>query len=330
MENSIKTPIGRKVLVTGATGFIGRRLCERLLAEGYEVRGTVRRTSSTSLIPDVEGIDVGDFVQKVDWSLALLNVDSVVHLAARVHVMHELVKDPLAEFRKINVVPTIDLARQAAKAGVRRFIFISSIKVNGESTPIDRPFTADDIPAPVDPYGISKYEAELELAKVAEETGMELVILRPVIVYGVGVSANFKEMMGWLNKGLPLPFGLVKNRRSLVAIDNLVDFIFTCLVHPKAANQKFLVSDGMDLSTPELLKLTASAMNKRILLIPVPVALLKGFGLLIGMDLAIKRLCESLCVDIRKNRDLLEWAPPISVEHSLEETALHFLSGYNR
>lgn len=328
--SAVKTKAGGKVLVTGATGFVGRGLCERLLQDGYAVRGAVRQIPNPKLVPDVERVVVGSLDQDVDWSSALSGVDFVVHLAARVHVMREFVVDPLAEFRKVNVTATINLARQAALAGVKRFVFISSVKVNGESTSIDRPFTAEDVPTPVDPYGISKYEAEGALTKIAEETGMELVIIRPVLVYGAGVKGNFLEFMRWLEKGIPFPLGSISNQRNLVSMGNLVDFILTCIKHPQAANQIFLVSDGDALSTPELFRMTASAMNKTAWLIPVPIGLLKRVGRLLGKGAYVQRLCESLRVDISKNRELLGWIPPVSVEVGLKETVLHYLADYDR
>lgn len=321
-----RTQIANKVLVTGATGFIGRRLCEKLIQNGYTVHGAVRQTPCPGLISEVKRIVTGSLDQHVDWFSALSGVETVVHLAARVHVMHEFAEDPLFEFRKVNVMATINLARQAALMGVKRFIFISSVKVNGESTPADRPFTTEDMPFPADFYGVSKYEAEIALSKIAEETGMELVIIRPVLVYGPGVKGNFLELMRWLEKGPPFPFGSMRNQRSLVSLDNLVDFILTCLKHPKAANQTFFVSDGVDLSMPELLKMTAAAMNKNVWLIPVPLGLMKGMGRLLGKEVYIQRICESLRVDISKNRQLVGWTPKISVEIGLKETVLNYLA----
>jgi nucleoside-diphosphate-sugar epimerase len=239
--------------------------------------------------------------------------------------MHDESSDPLAEFRKVNVEGTLNLARQAAEAGVRRFIFISSIKVNGEGTPLGSPYRADAQPQPADSYGISKMEAEQGLRALAAETGMEVVIIRPTLVYGPGVKANFLSMMRWLHKGVPLPFGAIHNQRSLVALDNLVDLIVTCIDHPAAANQTFLVSDGEDLSTTELLRRMATALGKPARLLPVPSWLLEAGASILGKKALSQRLCGSLQVDISKTRELLGWTPPLSVDAALRKTAAHFL-----
>jgi len=239
--------------------------------------------------------------------------------------MDDPVKEPLAEYRRINVDSTLNLARQAAASGVRRFVFLSSIKVNGESTPIERPFNADDPPKPTDPYAVSKHEAEEGLRQLAKETRLDLVIIRPVLVYGPGVKANFLSMMRWLDKGLPLPFGAIRNARSLVALDNLVDLVKTCLHHPAAPNETFLVSDGEDLSTPELLRRTAAAMGRPARLMPVPEFVLRSAATIVGKSDVGERLCGSLRVDIEKTRRLLGWSPPVSVDQALKKTARYFL-----
>jgi UDP-glucose 4-epimerase len=244
-----------------------------------------------------------------------------MHCAARVHVMAESVADPLAEFRRVNVQGTLNLARQAAAAGVRRFVFVSSIKVNGEATQLGRPFMADDAPAPLDAYGVSKMEAEQGLLETARQTGMEVVIIRPPLVYGPGVKANFAAMMRWLRCGVPLPLGAIHNQRSLVALDNLVDLIVTCLTHPAAANQTFLVSDGEDVSTTELLRRMGQALGRPARLIPVPVSWLKLAATLVGKPDVAQRLCGSLQVDIEKTRRLLVWTPPISLDEGLRRAA---------
>ena len=231
--------------------------------------------------------------------------------------MHDTDGDPLAAYRVVNTEGTINLARQAAAAGVRRFVFISSVKVNGEETSPGQPFTEEDEPAPLDPYGISKLEAEQGLRDLATATGMEVVIIRPPLVYGPGVKANFLTMMRWLNKGVPLPFGALDNRRSLVALDNLVDFIITCIDHPAAAKQTFLVADGEDLSTTELLRRVGRAMGKPVRLIPVPMGLLQAGARLLGKQEMARRLCGSLQVDITKARTLLGWKPPVAVDEGL-------------
>jgi nucleoside-diphosphate-sugar epimerase len=238
--------------------------------------------------------------------------------------MNDTEADPLAAFRQVNVEGTLNFARQAAEAGVRRFIFISSIKVNGEGTSAGQPYTADDVPAPTDPYGVSKQEAEQGLREVAQTTGMEVVIIRPVLVYGPGVKANFLNMMRWLDKGVPLPFGAIDNRRSLVSIDNLVDLIVTCIDHPAAANQTFLVNDGEDLSTTMLLSRMAHALGKPARLIPVPSWLLERGASMLGRKALSQRLCGSLQVSIEKTRTLLNWTPPVSVDDALAKTAQYF------
>ncbi len=263
-------------------------------------------------------VEVGDLEANTDWSLALIGVSSVVHAAARVHVMKDQSADPLAEFRRVNVAGTLNLAQQAAAVGVKRFVFISSIKVNGELTQIGQPFTEKDRAAPVDAYGISKYEAEVGLRRVAEETGMEVVIIRPVLVYGPGAKGNFLSMLHWLHKGIPLPFGAITNARSLVSLDNLVDLIITCLHHPAAANQTFLVSDGEDISTTQLLQYTASAMGVSSRLMPVPALMIQVAAKLLGKGEVAQRLCGNLQVNISKARQLLGWVPPISVKEGLQ------------
>ncbi|MDP2244988.1 SDR family oxidoreductase [Pseudomonas sp.] len=313
-----------RVLVTGASGFLGSYLMTRITAEGLQPLAVLRKASS-QISPDLPFIKVGDLSLTTDWSQALENVHVLIHAAARVHVMDDQSSDPIAEFRKVNVEGTLNLARQAAAAAVRRFIFISSVKVNGEGTAVGEPYLADAKPAPADPYGISKMEAEHGLRGLAAETGMEVVIIRPVLVYGPGVKANFLSMMRWLHKGVPLPFGAIHNRRSLVALDNLVDLIVTCIDHPAAANQTFLVSDGEDLSTTELLRRMGTALGKSARLLPVPSRLLEVGAGMLGKQALAQRLCGSLQVDIGKTRELLNWTPPLSVDEALRKTAKYFL-----
>lgn len=235
--------------------------------------------------------------------------------------MNETAADPLAEFRRVNVAGTVNLARQAQLAGVKRFVFVSSIKVNGEQTPAGKPFTADDAPAPIDPYGISKLEAEQALLELGQRTGMEVVIVRPVLVYGPGVKANFLSMIRWLDKGVPLPLGSIKdNRRSIVALDNLVDLLTTCLTHSGAAGRVFLAGDGEDLSTTALLQRVAAALDKRPLLLPVPAPLLALAARMLGKPGIAQRLCGSLEVDLGKNRRLLDWTPPVKMDAALRKT----------
>lgn len=311
------------VLITGANGFVGQALCAKARARGYLIKGAVRPTQT---LADVEVVTIGDIDGDTNWQKALRGINVVVHLAARVHVMNEQANDPLQAFRKVNVAGTLNLAKQAAQAGVKRFIFISSIKVNGESTVLGKPFHADDAPMPIDAYGISKHEAEKALRQLASETGMEVVIIRPPLVYGAGVKANFYSMMRWLDRGVPLPLGAIYNQRSLVALDNLVDLIITCIQHPAAANQTFLVSDGEDLSTSELLRRMAIALGKSVRLLSIPVWLLQFAANLLGKKAVAQRLCGSLQLDISKTQQILNWTPPISVTEALQQTAQYYRS----
>ena len=312
------------ILVTGANGFIGRALCAELARREYCVLGVVRDLSRSLNLP-CKMTGIGDIEPAMDWSATLKGVKVVVHLAARVHKMCESVSDPLKEFRRINVASTENLARQAVLAGVRRFIYLSSIKVNGEETFPGRPFTEQDLSAPVDPYSISKYEAEDRLRQVAGETAMEAVIIRPSLVYGPGVRANFLSLMRCLNKRIPLPLGAIQNKRSFVALDNLIDLIIICITHPAAGNQTFLAGDGEDLSTPELLCRMGMALGTPARLFSIPMGLLLIGASLLGKRSAAQRLCGSLQVDISKARTLLDWTPPVSVDDALRKTAHYFL-----
>jgi nucleoside-diphosphate-sugar epimerase len=315
---------GKVVLVTGANGFIGKAVWAELPRRGYRTRGVVRHGLQVNVPDGAECFSIDEIDAHTDWSHALHEVHSIVHLAARVHLMRETATDPLAEFRRANVALTLNLARQAAAAGVKRFVFVSSIKVNGEVTPVGQPFTAEDVPNPTDPYGISKHEAEQALLRLATETGLEVVIIRPVLVYGRGVKANFYSMMRWLLKGVPMPLGSLPNRRSFVALQNLVDLIATCIQHPAAVNQIFLVSDGEDLSISGLLRRTGAALGKSARLIPVPVVVLRAGARLVGQEAVMQRLCDSLQVDITKTRRMLNWSPPMNVDDALKETAQYF------
>ena len=312
------------VLVTGASGFVGRALCDALNNQDYSTRGAARESTSNSNI-----IAVGDIGPHTEWRGALKGVDVVVHLAARVHVMNESSDDPLEAFRIVNVEGTRRLAEQSAYLGVRRLVFVSSIKVNGEVTGLKNgvsAFTSFDPAQPMDAYGLSKWEAEQTLREVSARTGLEVVVIRPPLVYGPGVKANFLNMMRWLKKGVPLPLGAVHNRRSLVALDNLVDLIVACVDNPAAANQTFLVSDGEDLSTTELLQRMAAALGQPAHLLPVHAGVLRVGGVLLGKSAIVQRLLESLQVDISKTREVLNWSPPVSVDEALRKTAENFLS----
>ncbi|AMT90147.1 MULTISPECIES: UDP-glucose 4-epimerase family protein [Pseudomonas] len=310
-----------KVLVTGASGFVGEALVFRLLIDNtFAVTAAARGATRLHGLCPVESFDLTQPMLLP----CLSTVQVVIHAAARVHVMKDKVVDPLAEFRKVNVEGTLRLARQAAASGVRRFIFISSIKVNGESTELGKPFTADDCSNPSDPYGVSKYEAEAALKKLARETGMEVVIIRPPLIYGPGVKANFLSMLSWLDKGVPLPLGAIRNQRSLVCIANLVSLVITCIDHPAAANQTFLVSDGEDLSTTQLLRRLSRALGKPARLLHFPEGILKLAAAMLGKQVIAQRLCGSLQVDISKNFHLLGWAPPVNMERAMLQTASYY------
>jgi nucleoside-diphosphate-sugar epimerase len=303
------------VLMTGATGFVGKSLVATLNAE-YQVRLAVRVPTGNGEQKDC--FFIGNIDGSADWHDALDGVDVVIHLAARVHVMNEVETDPLAEFRKVNVEGTLNLAWQAAKAGVMRFIFISSVKVNGEHTDTGKPFTETDSVNPQDAYGISKFEAEQGLLQIAKQTGMEVVIIRPPLVYGAAVKANFASMMRIVKRGIPLPLGAIHNKRSFVYVENLVSLILRCIDHPAAANQVFMVSDGDDLSTTELLRECAVALDVKSRLLPVPQKIIEIVFNLLGKAYVAQRLCGNLQINITKARTLLGWEPPFSVEEGLK------------
>ncbi|MDT8993084.1 SDR family oxidoreductase [Curvibacter sp. APW13] len=324
LARSASRGVPELILVTGANGFVGSALVKRLAQDHPEggvmaaVRGKGWTPSMTCEVVEVGGID-----GSTCWKRALQGMEVVVHCAARVHVMHERSVNPLAEFRKVNVEGTANLARQAAAAGVRRFVYLSSVKVNGESTLPGQPFTAEDPPEPQDAYAISKHEAEQELHRIAKSAGMELVIIRPPLVYGAGVKANFAAMMRGVARGVPLPLGAVTfNRRSMVALDNLVDLIVVCLKHPLAANQTFLVSDGEDLSTCELIQRMARALGTPARLVYLPTGILRLGAAALNRGSVYARLCGSLQVDISKTCTRLGWAPPITVDAGLLQVAL--------
>lgn len=314
-----------RILLTGATGFVGQGILGVLKGSSqYDLVAALRVPSSlVEGVPYVivkEGLDAD-----TDWNRALRGVEVVIHSAARVHIMSDDTADPLSEYRRINVDGTLNLARQAAKMGVKRFVFLSSIKVNGEGEEIGHPYTADSIPAPLDPYGISKYEAEQGLWEIAKKTAMEVVIIRPVLVYGPGVKANFRSMMSCLKKGIPLPLGGINNLRSMVALDNLVDLIVTCISHPSAKNSVFLVSDDCDVSTSELLRRMAVALGIPPRFFSVPSCILNVVTQLLGRQDIYHRLYGSLQVDISLTKQKLGWSPSVCMDDALRKTAEHFI-----
>lgn len=299
-----------RVVVTGGTGFVGAALIDALIDHEIISIGRSRtRSAHQHYAYQLENA--------VDLGGALEKCEVVIHTAARVHVFNDEADGALEEFRKVNVKGTLNLARQAAVAGVKRFIFISSIKVNGEQTSFEKPFTSDDIPSPQDYYGLSKKEAEQGLRELALETGMEVVIIRPPLVYGMGVKGNFASLMKLVRTGVPLPFGAISNKRSMVALDNLIDLIVTCIDHPNAGNEVFLVCDGEDLSTTELLRGLAKAMERRSFLFPVQVAFLGFLARMVGKKEVCKRLFGSLQIDMSKTNAVLGWQPPVSVKEGL-------------
>ncbi len=314
-----------KLLVTGATGFVGSGLLQCFATTpGIEIVATTRRVSNT-VKPGTTFVCVGDLFGATDWTPLLSGVDVVVHLAARVHVMRDTVSDPLGEFRRINTEATLNLARQAAAAAVGRCVFLSSIKVNGEATSPSRPLRADDAAAPHDPYAVSKFEAEQGLQAVDAETGMRIATIRPPLVYGPGVGANFRRLMGLAARGIPLPVGGVRNARSLVSVWNLCDLIRTLVAAPSATSGVFMVSDGEDLSTADLMRRISRFMGRRARVPAVPLAMLKAVGRLTGRGDEVARLTDSLTVDIADTRRRLEWTPPLSVDVSLERTVRWYL-----
>ena len=312
------------ILVTGATGFIGPHVCAHLLEQGFDVRASVRRKNER-LDRRIEQRLNGDLDPNTDWMPTLRGIDAVVHLASRVHVMRETCADPLTEFRNINVQGTRRLAQRAADAGVKRFVYISSIKVNGKHTH-GQPFRADALPRPVGPYGQSKWEAEQALRAIGEQSDMEWVIIRPPLVYGAGAKGNLLTLMRILRRGVPLPLAGIRNRRCLVGRQNLISLITACLQHPAAANQTFLAGDPQALSTPELLRRIAAALGRPARLFTLPTIALQGTAALTGQGETWRRLAESLEIDTEKTREYLNWTPPHPMEHDLQPMAAAFLA----
>lgn len=305
-------------LITGSNGLVGHALVQELARRGHQGLRAAARQPDAGLPPGVMPLALPALQANVDFGTLLAGVSTVLHTAARVHVMHDRALDPLTAFREINTAGTLSLASQAAAAGVRRFVFVSSIKVNGEATELGHAFCHDDAPRPLDPYGVSKAEAEQGLRELAASTGMEVVLVRPPLVYGPGVKANFAAMMRAVQRGLPLPLACAtRNRRSLVALDNLVDLLITCLDHPAAANQTFLASDGEDLSTADLLRRLGQAMGRPARLLPVPNSLLRLGATMLGRSNVAQRLLGNLQLDIAHTRKTLGWTPPITVDEGL-------------
>lgn len=305
-------------LVTGATGFVGRQLCDELARRGTRVRAATRTPAAFS--GGIESVSVGRIDGQTNWTEALRDVDVLIHLAARVHVMNEDAADPLAEFREVNLAGTEQLARDAVRCGVKRVVYVSSIKVNGEETIGGHFYSESDVPAPQDPYGISKWEAEQALRKIAVETGLEVVIVRPPLVYGAGVKGNFAQMLRVIKSGIPLPLGAIRNRRDLIYSGNLVDALILCAIHPAAAGQVYLVSDGEAVSTPLLLRRLAGVLRVPSRVFSVPPSWLKFAGKMVGKSRQVERLLGSLQVDSGKIRRELNWKPPYSLQEGLEKT----------
>lgn len=321
-----------KVLITGVTGFIGGHLVPTLVRQGYDVTGAVRAESTRRpelRQPGLKLVEIADIAEERRWSRHLRGIDVVIHLAGRVHVMRETSHDPLARFREVNVQGTLRLAESAMAAGVRRFVYLSSIKVNGEATD-EVPFNAEDAPRPQGAYAQSKYEAEQALLSLATRGDMDVVIIRPPLVYGAGAGGNFARLVRLVKLGLPLPFRSVRNRRSLLAVGNLVDFIETCITHPAASNQVFLVSDGQSPSTAELIEGIARHLGRRARLFALPPTGWRVLRRIPGLRGTVARLCDSLVVDITKAQRVLGWRPPETLDQALAHALHARRSGYGQ
>ena len=312
------------ILVTGANGFVGRALCAEAMVRGMQVRGGVRHRCD--LPAGVEHVVVGEIDENTNWQRALNGCDAIIHLAARVHVMRESAKNPLEEFRRVNVQGSEHLARSAAASGVKRFVYVSSIKVNGEETLDGQSYAERDLPMPHDAYGTSKWGAEQALHRVAEETGLELVIVRPPVVYGAGVKGNFAQLLSVLACGIPLPLASIKNHRDLIYVGNLVDALIACATHPNAAGQTYMVSDGERVSTPDLIRNLANALGKSNLVFPFPISVMRFCAGLLGKSAALDRLTQSLQIDSSKIRKELGWQPPYTMQQGLKATADWYLA----
>ena len=316
--NKLEDDAIKRCLITGASGFIGSALLNALSDKHFMAVPVYRQAYNNAAC-------ISDINEDTDWSSALENIDVIIHSAARVHIMAESHHDSLTEFRKVNVDGTLNLARQAAKNGVQRFIYLSSIKVNGESTFQENAFTEHVREIPVDPYSLSKYEAESGLREISDETGMEVVIIRPPLVYGPNVKANFLNLVKLADTGVPLPFGAINNKRSMVYVENLVDFIIKCVVNPAAANQTFLISDGDDLSLKRLLRMMRTALGRPARLLSIPSVLFRIAGRLTGKAAVVDRLVGDLRVDSAKAQELLGWTPPFTIQQGIQATIAFYL-----
>ncbi|WP_070970458.1 UDP-glucose 4-epimerase family protein [Vibrio sonorensis] len=312
-----------QILVTGCNGFVGSRLTVVAKQRGYCLTKAQRNSGS---VVDESVFSISSIDKNTNWKPALVDIDCVVHCAARVHQMGEEREDSLSLYREVNTEGSLNLARQAAEMGVKRFVFISSIKVNGEFSDSGRPFTSEDVSTTDDPYGLSKYEAEQGLQIIAQGTGLEVVIIRPPLVYGPNVKANFLTMMKWVEKGIPLPLGSIDNRRSLLFLDNLIDFILTTSKHPAAVGKTFLLSDGEDVSTASLIQEIAKVMGKRAHLFPIPVKLIQWGANLLGKPKVAQRICSNLQIDSSEARETLGWVPPFTLQEGIRATVEHYLS----
>ena len=312
-----------RILVTGANGFLGSNLCKVLKKQQLNITAVMRNADLSIMADDY--FLVGDINSSTDWSSVLINVDVVFHIAARVHLMLDAASDPLTEFRCVNTAGTEHLARSAAANGVRRLVYVSSIKVNGEETFCSRSYSEQNVPAPLDPYGVSKWEAEQALHRVANETGLEVVIIRSPLVYGAGVKANFLSLLNAVNKSLPLPVGSIDNRRRMIYVGNLVDALITCARHPAAAGQTYLVSDAESVSTPNLIRNLAKVLGRRCFVFSFPIFILRFLAKLLGKSKAVDRLTQSLEIDSSKIYNELSWKPPYTMQQGLQATADWYL-----
>ncbi len=317
-----------KILVTGANGFVGRQLCQTLTQKGFLVKAAIRQTAITP-VDDLHYVAVGDIGPDTDWTEALRGVHLVVHLAGRAHMMRDSAPKAMAEYERINTLGTMRLAQMAATAHVKRFIFLSSVKVNGEETH-DQPFVETDRPAPLDFYAVSKWKAEEGLLHMHQQGRLPVVIIRPPLVYGPGVRANFLQLIRLVDSGLPLPLGKIKNKRSLVGLRNLMDFIMICFHNPSAAGEIFLVSDREDLSTPDLVQRIGGFLGRSTYLIPIPYPFMSIIAFITGKKDALDKLCHSLQVNVEKASNVLHWKPPFSINEELAQTIKWYKNEYKR